>query len=90
MNRVLCDVQTLQMKNQQELFSLLQSRLERVSYSVTVPSKQCAAGCYHIPALQFNLFGFFWFSELITEAVLLSDCHLTVNAVCRQLGEAPG
>ena len=31
MNRVLCDVQTLQMKNQQELFSLLQSRLERVS-----------------------------------------------------------
>ncbi len=32
MNRVLCDVQTLQMKNQQELFTLLQSRLERVSY----------------------------------------------------------
>ena len=31
MNRVICDVQTLQMKNQQELFSLLQSRLERVS-----------------------------------------------------------
>ncbi len=34
-NKVLSDVQTLQMKNQQELFTLLQSRLERVSSAVT-------------------------------------------------------
>ena len=33
-NKVLSDVQTLQMKNQQELFTLLQSRLERVSSAV--------------------------------------------------------
>ena len=33
-NKVLSDVQTLQMKNQQELFTLLQSCLERVSSAV--------------------------------------------------------
>ncbi len=32
MNKLMLDAQTLQMRNQQELFGLLQSRLERVSY----------------------------------------------------------
>ena len=34
MNKLMLDTQTLQMRNQQELFSLLQSRLERVSCGV--------------------------------------------------------
>ena len=32
MSKLMLDAQTLQMRNQQELFTLLQSRLERVSY----------------------------------------------------------
>lgn len=35
MHKVLSDAQTLQLKNQQEVFSLLQSRLERVSSDQT-------------------------------------------------------
>ena len=77
MNRVLCDVQTLQMKNQQELFSLLQSRLERVSQSITVP---------HSIAIHTHR----GLCEPITEAALLLRYHLTMNIARRRSNEGPG
>ena len=55
MNKLMLDAQTLQMRNQQELFGLLQSRLERVSY---VMEDLKAAQCSAISSTLCNTLGF--------------------------------